>query len=661
MTTFDGPSSSRVLGNRPLGDDADRLVYSTVGPPPGSPSGALFGYDTSVRGSSGWLSTPLGYPYDIESTNIFAVFAPAEPVSFSEDLRTRLWASLSPLTPDGPPEGETALYREVEGQPLELISEVGSIGPLEYPGFAGLSSDGGTIVFDTRKHILPADAARTRGTSIFAWKSGNLQEVDVDSGGALLSTCGAEISNANGMALSGRRVFFSVPARCNGTEKVYLRDLEAETTVEVSASQCARVDCNAAADVKYAGATPDGSFVYMTTTQQLTGDDEDSKRDLYAYEVATGELTLLSGGSPAAAGEVESVVAFPSENPGRVYFAARGELLPGESGSGEKLFLADGSGIHFVAEASIPLFAEEQQIQLTPDGRRALFVTAAKLLPGDTDSQADAYLYDADEEALTRISTGPSGGNGAFPASITAPSPLNLHGFEAGDLRPYIAIDTTGDRTFFTTEEPLVPEDTNGEFDVYEHAHGATEMITPGNLPFKSDFAGASRDGRTVLFATNADILPGDRDGNARDLYAARLGGGFPEAQQSGCDPASCPLPETPRLSRGAPPSTAPIVRRRRRLRVLRVARRPRRGAIRVVVMLPAPGLLAGRLWIRRGRRRIVLGRGRVGVARPGRTRLALRLRRFVRRRAGRRPRRVHLTVRGGRERVSRVVKVRLR
>jgi len=644
-------------------DDDERVVYAMVGPPPGSPSGSALANGVAVRSGSGWVDTPLGFPYDTESTELFNLLAPQLPVSFSEDLRTVLWASSMPLTPGAPPPGEIALYRQSGAGPLQLVAPVGGGLVLSYPHFAGVSSDGSTIVFDTPEHLLPADSTRASGDSVYAWKDGALQLVDVDGGGSPLSTCGSKVSASNGMSASGNHVFFSVPASCNGTEQVYLRNLEDGTTTEISASRCTRPDCNATASVSFAGANRSGSVAYMTTTQQLTDDDEDSKRDLYRYEVGSGKLSLVSGGAASASGAVDKAVAFPAEIGDRVYFTAAGELLPGESGSGAKLFVADAGGPRLVAEGAIPTVLGERQLQETPDGSRALFVTAAKLVPGDTDTQLDAYLYDAGEITLTRISTGPSGGNGAYAVGITGPSPLNQHEFETGDLRPYYAIDESGKRAFFTTEESLVPEDTNAKADVYEYWRGAVGLASPGGEPYKSDFAGISRDGRSVMFATNATLTPDDQDGGARDLYAARLGGGFPQrAEGAACDSLSCPLSTEPRLTREPPPSLAPQASTpaaKARLRLLRVAARPRRRVIVAVVSAPARGRLVGALWVRRKRRRIVLARGATRVRRPGRTRLPLRLTRAGRRSA-RGLKRARLTIRQRKAAVSRVVRVKL-
>jgi hypothetical protein len=666
MTTFIASSSSSgLVGMRPMFDDDEALVYAVVGPPPGSPSGSALANGIAVRGSSGWVNTPLGFPYETESTDLFTLLAPQLPISFSEDLQTVLWASSTPLTAGAPPPGETALYRKPASGPLELISPapVGDGFVLTYPEFAGMSSDGATIIFATRKHQLPADSARTTGGSVYAWENGALQLVDVDNGGSLLSTCGSKVSKSNGMSASGSRVFLSVPASCNGTEKVYLRDLEHGTTTEISASHCTRVDCNPPANVSFAGANRAGSVAYVTTTQQLTDDDQDTKRDLYRYDVSSGELTLVSGGAASATGVVDNAVVFPAEAGDRVYFTGSGELLAGESGSGAKLFVAGAGGPRLVANGAIPTVLEERQLQETPDGSRALFVTDAQLVPDDTDTQLDAYLYDAGDESLTRISTGPSGGNGAYAVGITGPSPLNQHEFESGDLRPYYAIDDSGERTFFTTEESLVPEDTNAKADVYEYWHGAVGLVSPGYEPYKSDFAGISRDGRSVMFATNSTLVPSDRDGGARDLYSARLGGGFPEeAQGAGCDSASCPLAAEPRLTREPPSSLAPQVgadARKPRLRLLRVAARRRRGAIVAVVSTPARGRVVGTLWVRGKHRRMVLAHGARRVRRPGKTRLALRLTRAGRRSASR-MRKAHLTIRQRKVTVSRVVRVKL-
>jgi len=659
MLTFHQPSSSKVLGVRPIREDGERVVYGVVGPPPGSPSGALLGYGYADRTPSGWANSPIGMPYKTESTETFLLFAPILPISFSEgDEQTKLWLATVPLTPGAPPEETMALYRQIGNGEPEFISETGEGLPLlGYPGFADISSDGGRVVFTSREHLLPGDAGRTEGESIYTWTGGNVELVDVDNGGALLSNCGTRISKNKGMSASGDRVFFSTSPSCGAGEKVYMRNLQTKNTVEVSASECARVDCNAPAPVSFVGATADGKFAYLTTTQQLTNADEDSTNDLYRYSVASGKLTLISGAPSAVSGETLQGSVYPSEDDSSVYFRAIGEMIPGESTTGEKLFMADADGLHFVAAAQV--FGE---IQSSADGQKALFVTSTAISGADTDGQNDAYFYDAEAESVTRISIGPSGGNGAFAASIEAPSPLNREEFEYGNRRPYYAIDAAGDRAFFTTEESLVPEDTNGVFDVYEWWHGEVGLVSPGNQPLKSDFGGVSRDGRTVLFATNASLFPYDVDGEGRDIYAARLGGGFPEPHTPECNAVTCPLPAGGRITRPTPASLSPAAKRKRgNLRVIEVASKAKKGAIAVLVSAPAPGSVSAQIWAREGGRKVVLAEGSARAKKAGKVELALKLTASARRASGDGPKHAHLTVSEGSAKASQAVTVSLR
>jgi len=655
------PTSGRTFAIHPFGEDSDRFAYSSFGPFPGSEAGPFGDWVIAERGPIGWLSTPISFPYSVyEMEELGLDLMPIFPAAFSGDLHTVLWLASIPLTPDGPPERELALYRKAPGEEFEFVAWVGSGVTFLYGGFADIASDGGRVVFTTKRHLLPADAGRTEGASIYAWENGGLELVDVDNGGALLSTCGTLLSTANGMSVSADLAFFTVPAACAGVAKIYVRDLETGTTTQISASQCTRLDCNAPADATFAGALRDGSIAFLTTKQQLTNDDHDAGNDLYRYETATGELTLLSGGSVEASGEVGAGLVFPSDDGGRVYFRATGEVVPDEATSGEKLFLADSNGLRLVAEATFPPRAE---VQLSADGTRAVFVTKSKVLPSDTDSESDVYLFDAGQETLTRISTGSSGGNGPYSAAVD--SPVKRPEFETmGDERPYYAIDESGERVFLWTAEQLIPEDTNGKIDVYEWWNGELGLISSGDGDLDTGFVGASRDGRSVLIVTNSTLIPADVDGGNRDFYIARLEGGFPEPEEPPtCDVVLCPGPPREKLVRPTPASMASIPRKRGHLRVIRVRSKGGNAVGRSTIVLaavPRPGLVSASAWIREGARKVVLAAGSTGAARPGQVRIGLHLTRAGRQFSGAPARGGHLTVRAGDSTITQSVMLRL-
>jgi hypothetical protein len=664
LVTVNPASSSRVVGARPIRHDGDRLIYGAAGPPKDSPMGAGINYGTAVRGPSGWTDVPFGLSYQGKFAEPVFAAVPMLATAFAADDETVLWVSALPLAPGAPPEETLGLYRQLPGAAPELIAQLTDEPalPLFFFNFTDLSSDGSRAVFVSARHYLPSDAGRTQGTSVYAWDGGTLEQVDVDNGGTLLSTCGSWVPKENGMSVDGNRVFVTVLPECGNLEKVYLRDIEAGTTTEISASLCARVDCNAPANVKFVGATPDGKFAYLTTTQQLLDADEDPNRDLYRYDVDAGELILLST-APGVV-EVNDQRVFPSDAGERVYFKALQEVGPGEVLP--RFFMADGNGTTLVAEASVGGWFGTPEVGLSKDGSKAVFIAEDQVLEGDTDSQPDAYLYDAVADSLTRISTGPAGGNGEQGVRIEPVAPVNRHEFEFGNTRPYYAIDTTGDRVFFQTNESLVAEDANGVADVYEWWGGEARLITPGQQPLSSEFAGASRDGRTVIFATNASLVGRDADGQSRDLYAARLGGGFaePPPPPPGCDNATCPLPSSERIGRSTPPSMgAPQGKGKGKsaaLSVVSVAPKAKNGAVSVVVSAPAPGPVSGQLWTRKKGKKVILATGSARAKRAGQVELKLKLTRSARRSAGSGAKSAELTVKQGSARTSQTVKVSL-
>jgi hypothetical protein len=240
-------------------------------------------------------------------------------------------------------------------------------------------------------------------------------------------------------------------------------------------------------------------------------------------------------------------------------------------------------------------------------------VTQVPLVPGDTDEEPDAYLYDALSGTFTWLSQAPSGGNGEFPARISSP----IESFVFGQRPENRALSEDGSRAFFSTKEALLPEDVNEATDVYEWAEGSLGLVSPGTGKAEAEFAGASADGATVLFRTTESLLPRDQDGGEADLYAARLGGGFDEtgaARAAGC--AEICGPPVPPPAQGPKPRSA--------------GHRPKpgKGALRLrSVAGAASALAAGRpapidVWVPAGGRvsatAAIVGRSGAGPAASG-------------------------------------------
>lgn len=86
---------------------------------------------------------------------------------------------------------------------------------------------------------------------------------------------------------------------------------------------------------------------------------------------------------------------------------------------------------------------------MSADGRFVLFNSASSLVPDDTNNQADAFVRDLQLGTTTRVSLSSNGGQ--IP-------PVNSLGAGAGG----VAISADGRFVLFATRASLVPEDTNG-------------------------------------------------------------------------------------------------------------------------------------------------------------------------------------------------------
>lgn len=132
-----------------------------------------------------------------------------------------------------------------------------------------------------------------------------------------------------------------------------------------------------------------------------------------------------------------------------------------------------------------------------------------------------AYLYDADTGKLDCLSCngGTAKGHGGDPSSGNSAG-LFFNGRQSWNV-------TDEGRAFFSTAEALLPQDTNGLEDVYEFHQGTYRLVTPAKAGHRYRFVDASRDGSAIFFTTTDPIVPQDED-TVVDLYVTREGAGFP-------------------------------------------------------------------------------------------------------------------------------------
>ena len=441
-------------------------------------------------------------------------------------------------------------------------------------------------------------------------------------GAGVGGAAGAEVAIAShAVSADGSVVYFSAypgaPVAGNkcelqGPKRLYKR-IGGESTVEVSAPQCTPVAAcpgSPNGDDSYKGAAVDGDTVFFTTVRRLVNADTDSTADLYAYDATppTGQpnLVQVSAGETVGAhtaGQNAKVLGVldNSGDGSRAYFVAEGTLtganLLGKAPvSGAKNLyayerdaaqptgriafvgglVAGGTGDQKEWETGEAGGKSASALPVSAnggDGHFLVFVTAAKLLPADTDTAKDLYRYDdSATEAGKALSCLSCAGSGGFEVRVALRS-TNNQSLPDPAQQSRVASADVG-TVMFTTQEKLLPSDENETWDAYIWQEGTLSLLSAETEGFGvagSFHASAiSPDGRDAMFVTRAPLVGADTN-NALDLYDARIGGGFPEAAQAepceseaGCHTLPLPPPPPPPATgseasgEGNPPAPKP-------------------------------------------------------------------------------------------------------
>jgi hypothetical protein len=100
---------------------------------------------------------------------------------------------------------------------------------------------------------------------------------------------------------------------------------------------------------------------------------------------------------------------------------------------------------------------------------------------------------------------------------------------------------------FFDTAARLVSADHNGSRDVYSYQDGKLTLISPGEGNFTARFGDATPDGSVVYFTTDQGLVGQDTDGQV-DVYASRLGPAFDQSAppSAECAGEACRNPSAP-------------------------------------------------------------------------------------------------------------------
>jgi len=519
-----------------------------------------------------------------------------------DDLRTPGVGSYQLLTP--------CLLCELQNAPLPPLRDSGDLprigGASEDFQHVAIESRSNLTVDAPLQPDSCSERSSGCAPRVYEWWDGQLRlaglvppESDISCGGggpacvpahaAILGAGLQQMRPINVISDDGARIIFTLPADGSGAVspntprgKLYLRK-DGETTEEISASE--RTDCagdptcggdgiadpapGEFAPAQYWGASADGLRVFFTSGQPLTDNARGGDRGLYMYDAAKPasephNLTLLNVDAEPrdAANDVEVVFAV-SDNGKYVYFISSGQLVPGEPliSQGRGIFAWHDGELAYVGETTGSvnenmltgaIYATQTQARVSPDGAHFLLSVrsgsglASGLNHGSCpDGCRELYLYSADTHELVCASCGAAGRPPQSDAITTARAQAS-----GATTNWHLSQTITADnrRIFFTTGEALVDADTNGTYDAYEYDIGAAavHLVSSGTDPFDSYFMETTPSGGDVVFSTREQLVGWDSDAS-RDVYDARVGGGFAE-------PPPAPVPCAGGVCQGTPP-----------------------------------------------------------------------------------------------------------
>jgi Tol biopolymer transport system component len=404
--------------------------------------------------------------------------------------------------------------------------------------FEAANAAGTKVFFSTEERLVAEDTDRS--TDVYMRDLGNATTTLVSKGEPGCSPgCGngAFPTTFAGVDETGDEVFFTTQEKLTSSDKdtsvdLYVRKLggSSETQlVSTGEAGCAAGCGNGEFDVSSRGISADGSHAYFTTAEPLSAADGDTALDIYAHDLSSGQTSLVSRGGCAGCGEEGKVPVFDgsSADGKRVFFTTAEKLSEADHDSAADVYARDLPGGPTILISGGSEGVTASYSAASADGSHVFFTSAEGLVAGDTDGANDVYEWTAGE-----------------PLGLVTSSACTSNCGVTFD-----AVSADSSEVIFNTAEPLSSEDLDSREDVYrQHVGGGEPVLVsrgePGctscwNGSFEANFDEAAADASRVVFSTHEGVLPDDTDGED-DIYVRDIGG--ESSSLITTSPSFCPL-----------------------------------------------------------------------------------------------------------------------
>jgi len=330
-----------------------------------------------------------------------------------------------------------------------------------YSGWYGpdISDDGRFVAFSSvARDLVPDDTNGKDDVFVHDCATGQTTRVSVGSGGTQAN------NESRFLCISGdgRFVAFQsyasnlVAGDTNGFGDVFVHDRQTGQTTCVSMAS-GGAQGNGQSGTHRPAISADGRFVaFPSDASNLVPGDTNGVTDVFVHDRQSGQTTRVSVASDGTGGDGDSW--FPSLSADGRFVAFQsdaGNLVADDTNGMRDIFVHDRQTGQ-TARVSVATGGAEGRGDcshscISDDGRFVAFVTGSALVPGDANQEEDIFVHDRATGQTARLGAGSGGGQ---PGVVTTRLSVNADG-------RFVAFDSLA--------SDLVPNDTNGKYDVFAH------------------------------------------------------------------------------------------------------------------------------------------------------------------------------------------------
>jgi Tol biopolymer transport system component len=381
-----------------------------------------------------------------------------------------------------------------------------------------ISADGRYVAFESgASNLVPEDTNGSRDIFVHDCQTGQTTRVSVDSAGnQVYSGCSAPCISAD-----GRHVAFDsqagdlVPGDTNGLRDVFVHDRQTGATTRVSVDSGGVEGDGASFAPSISG---DGRYVAFDSSSSNLAPGDNGHGGIFVHDRQTGQTTRVSVDSAGAQGNLSSSDPSISEDGRYVAFLSSAtNLVPGDTNGYQDVFVHD-CQTGETTRVSVDSAGGEANWNsggygpsVSRDGRYVAFDSlASNLVSGDTKGYRDVFVHDRQTGQTTRVSVDSAGGEADQPS---------------GDF----GCSISGDGQFVAFESyasNLVPGDTGGIIDAFVHdcSTGQTVRVsvagdgTQGDRQSGAPAIAADAPWLISFHSYATNLVPNDTNGQ-RDVF----------------------------------------------------------------------------------------------------------------------------------------------